>query len=267
MNSKNNGYFFSDVPFEMFLKYTIPFDVCDRYNIPYETQWYEISQQLAEQIINDILANTNDSILAMHLVFKKNFDHGRVFDLYELVDNYPSPEGFWITQALQFYKSAFVKEYKMSKVYRENDHRIQVIKDHYDKHKWYPSYWGWIVEGPVDDQLEDVEYFIEKYGTNAKWQNKLDQLFYTGREYIIRGDKFVLDKDGNIYKDFCNTLNIKPKQDVLDNIYNYASGNENVFKQLGLFNKINNPMNTKQQVDLLKQTFLPIYKQLVERDI
>ena len=261
-DSNNNGYFFRDVPFKIFLKYTIPFDVCDKYNIPHETQWYQLEQLQAETIIKDILKTTTNSILAMHLVFKNNFNHDKVFGAYELIDIYPSAEGFWKTQALQFYKSGFVKEYELPKTYRENDDRVSVMVNHHKQHGWFPSYWGWIAEGPVTDRLDDVQGFIEKYGNSQKWQQKLNELHYTGREFIVQGDRFVFDRDAIIYKNICEYYNLTPNKQTLENIYNYACGNIEVFKRLGLFKKINSPLNHTQQIDLLKQTFLPIIESL-----
>lgn len=256
--SNKNGYSYVESPLKMFQKYTVPSDVCARYYLPVGIQWYMLSQEMIEDIIKDI--NPQDDILLIHLVFKKNFNPDHLFKLYELIDIYPTPERFWITQSLQFYKSAFIKERTLPKQYRLNDSkRHKQIVDHYNENGWYPSYWGWIIESEHD--LDDVEGFIERHSNCTKWKQKLDELYMTGREFVIRGEDFVLDVSGETYTKITKEFNMTPNKEVYNNFRSYALSNVKILKDLGLLKVGNLP--PEEQPQLLKNTFLPIYKQLM----
>lgn len=258
--SSQNSYYYVESPFRMFQKYTVPLDVCKKYMLPPGIQWYQLSQEMIEEIIQDI--NPQDDILLIHLVFKKNFNPDPTFNLYELIDMYPTPQGFWITQALQFYKSAFIKERTLPKQYRLNDDKRHTqIVNHFNEHGWYPSYWGWIIESNHD--LDDVEGFIERHSNCVKWQHKLDELYMTGREFVIAGEGFVLDTDGTYYTRLAKEFNLQPKQEVYDNFKNYANSNIKVLEDLNLKKHIGTYFTPDQQLDLLKKTFLTIYKDLI----
>lgn len=261
-----NSYFYNNSPFEIFQKFTVPKGFCELYSIPPETQWYQVQQEKIEEIMNDLLYKRNEDILLMHLVFKKNFNPDPLFALYELIDLYPSQNGFWITQALQFYKSAFIKEKRLPKQYRLNDDKRhkQIVKHHTD-HGWYPSFWGWTIEASVDQELDDVEAFIVKHGNCKRWKDKLGELYMTGREFVIPGEQWVIDTDGYYYELMAETFKLTPKKEVFNNIKAYAGTNIQVLKDLNLYDKTELLMHPDEQLELLKKTFIPIYKQLIEK--
>lgn len=262
--STKNSHSYTHSPFRIFQKYTVPRDVCVKYGIPYGSQWYEVPQDLIEKIIIDI--NATDDILLMHLVFKQNFNPDPLFGLYELIDIYPSQRGFWITQALQFYKSAFIKERTLPLVYREDDmDRHNQIVEFYNQNGWYPSYWGWTIEHPVEYELDDVEDFIERHGSCHRWEHKLKELYMTGREFVIKGEDFVLDVDGVTYTKMMKEYGMKPYNGVYHNFKAYAKANIEVLQQLGVYELTKTGHTPDEQLAILKKTFLPIYKQLIDK--
>lgn len=247
-----------------FLYHTVERWACDRYRIPFGTKWEDVQRNKVHNIVTDLLSEYPDDVICMHFVFKKNLDHARSFPGFKVVDLTPRPERFWIIQALQFHKAAFVKSYHPPMIKAENDPRYKQLARFYSSNGWYPIYWSWLLEEMQDADLYDFDGFIESHGSPTHWMNRVEHIRRNGSEIQINGDEFVIDNGGSMLERILAGLDVPYTPEMRSAMGEWASRNRRILDDLGGTSHLDEDMDPDDQVSLLKRMFAPICTDLLK---
>ena len=211
-------------------------EAAQRFDLPL-IPWKAMPSDAVTQYVSGMRADRPTHTIGMsHYVFGNDIQYQQIFPQTFFVDTYlPSDTD-----------GVFYPDYDK-------------IKAHHISHGWYPSWWTWD-HAPIGT----FEQFIDRRGIGT-FDTQLAEK--ASSDMIIEGGQFVTDALMSQLQPLLHRLGIyELDTTVLEDMDHWIHGNITILKTLNLSNYIDKQITVSQQFDLLKQTFLPIYNQLIEND-
>ena len=249
-----------DIFRRMFLAANPTIDESKRYSVPFE-HWMQMQQDdVAAFVAHMRTIHPERKVGMMHYIMPPNLDYQQVFPGMFIVDMFRMPHNFWTLRALHFYKVALIREYAMPETPRMSLENHRMISEHHAKHGWYPRWWGWFVNKPIGalaDFLEGGYHAYDVQGDHVPWTKSSD--------LFLDGAVIATDLTLNGYTDLFRRLGIETMRDIdRDRLSEWVSGNIAILEKLQVSQLLGFAMTRDQQMQLLKDTFIPRYEQLLE---
>lgn len=203
--------------------------------------WDELPVELIKNRLDEYLINYSKNYLIgkSHPYIMDKEKWPIIFPDWYMIDISPTLGKFWITQFLQFYKSAFVKYTNSIDDLgpRVNDHpQYKRIKKFFKHHGWIPEYWIWIITSPETKSLDDIEGFFERHTIRS--MERLVDYQTCPCNLFVEGSNLVVDTKLTEFYKIADILNTSIDNQLTNKLLLWVNENREILKKFNLLDKV-----------------------------